>query len=72
MLDSYVSTLAYTDEQANAVAKLCFDLGAAVNMDYASSASGAQMPDIPYASAASATTARFTIVRSTTRRHLWR
>ena len=49
MLDSYVSTLAYTDEQANAVAKLCFDLGAAVNMDYASSASGAQDADIPYA-----------------------
>lgn len=47
MLDSYVSTLAYTDEQANAVAKLCFDLGAAVNMDYASSASGAQDAEIP-------------------------
>lgn len=49
MHDSYVSTLTYTEEQANAVAKLCFDLGAAVNMNYSSDASGAYDGDIPYA-----------------------
>ncbi len=48
MFDEYSSTATYTDAQRNAVAKLSFDLGAAVNMDYGSSLSGTQDSAIPY------------------------
>ncbi len=49
MFDEYSASATYTDAQRNAVAKLCFDLGAAANMDYSSSASGTQDSAIPYA-----------------------
>lgn len=49
MFDEYSSTATYTDAQRNAVAKLSFDLGAAVNMDYSSKSSGTQDSAIPYA-----------------------
>ena len=48
MLDSYPASGSWTDAQANAVAQLSFDLGAAVYMDYASAGSGAQDSTIPY------------------------
>lgn len=49
MFDEYSKTATYTDAQCNAVSKLSFDLGAAVNMDYSSKSSGTQDSAIPYA-----------------------
>lgn len=49
MLDDYNTTDSWTEAQANAVAKLSFDLGTSVYMSYSYAGSGAQDASIPYA-----------------------